>query len=227
MPKSIISEGKTTNEAIENGLKKLNVSKNDVEIKVLESTEKRSFFSILTPRVVKVELKIKEKEENNVNTKKEEKNITNIEERKIILEDFLKKFIEKLPDNEIQYKINIVNNEILLELNGGYAGKLIGYRGESLNSMQIILSSIVNKNFEDRVKVLLDIEGYREKREKTLEELAIKISKTVIKTGKSITLEPMSAYERKIIHSKLQENINIDTHSTGEEPNRRIVISKK
>lgn len=230
MLKSIISEGKTTNEAIENGLKKLNVSKNDVEIKVLESTEKRSFFSILTPRVVKVELKIKEKEEkkeNNVNTKKEEKNITNIEERKIILEDFLKKFIEKLPDNEIQYKINIVNNEILLELNGGYAGKLIGYRGESLNSMQTILSSIVNKNFEDRVKVLLDIEGYREKREKTLEELAIKISKTVIKTGKSITLEPMSAYERKIIHSKLQEYSNIDTHSTGEEPNRRIVISKK
>ena len=85
----------------------------------------------------------------------------------------------------------------------------------------------MNKNFEDRAKVLLDIEGYREKRERTLEELAIKISKTVIKTGKSITLEPMSAYERKIIHSKLQENNNIDTHSIGEEPNRRIVISKK
>ncbi len=227
MLKSIISEGKTTNEAIENGLKKLNVSKNDVEINILENTEKRSFFSILTPRVVKVELKIKEKEEKNVNTKKEEKNITNIEDRKTILEDFLKQFIEKLPNNEMEYKINIVNNEILLELNGGYAGRLIGYRGENLNSLQIILSSIVNKNFEDRVKVLLDIEGYREKREKTLEELAIKISKTVIKTGKSITLEPMSAYERKIIHSKLQENSNVDTHSIGEEPNRRIVISKK
>lgn len=224
MLKSIISEGKTTNEAIENGLKKLNVSKNDVEIKILENTEKRSFFSILTPRVVKVELKIKE---NNVNTKKEEKNITNIEDRKIILEDFLKQFIEKLPNSEMEYKINIVNNEILLELNGGYAGRLIGYRGENLNSLQIILSSIVNKNFEDRVKVLLDIESYREKREKTLEDLAVKISKTVIKTGKSITLEPMSAYERKIIHSKLQENSNIDTHSIGEEPNRRIVISKK
>ncbi len=224
MLKSIISEGKTTNEAIENGLKKLNVSKNDVEIRILENTEKRSFFSILTPRVVKVELKVKE---NNVNTKKEEKNITNIEDRKIILEDFLKQFIEKLPNSEMEYKINIVNNEILLELNGGYAGRLIGYRGENLNSLQIILSSIVNKNFEDRVKVLLDIESYREKREKTLEDLAIKISKTVIKTGKSITLEPMSAYERKIIHSKLQENSNIDTHSIGEEPNRRIVISKK
>lgn len=227
MLESIISEGKTTNEAIENGLKKLNVSKNDVEIKVLENTEKRSFFSILTPRVVKVELKIKQKKENNNIIKKEEKTITNIEDRKIILEDFLKQFIEKLSNNEIGYKINIVNNEILVELNGEYAGKLIGYRGENLNALQIILSSIVNKNFEDRAKVLLDIEGYREKRERTLEELAIKISKTVIKTGKSITLEPMSAYERKIIHSKLQENNNIDTHSIGEEPNRRIVISKK
>lgn len=227
MLESIISEGKTTNEAIANGLKKLNVSKNEVEIKVLDNTEKRSFFSILTPRVVKVELKIKEKRENNSNTKKDDKIIENIEDRKIILEKFLKQFIETLPNNEISYKINIVNNEILVEFIGDYAGKLIGYRGENLNSLQIILSSIVNKNFEDRVKVLLDIEGYREKREKTLEDLAIKISKTVMKTGKSITLEPMSAYERKIIHSKLQENNKIDTHSIGEEPNRRIVISKK
>lgn len=227
MLESIISEGKTTNEAIENGLKKLNVSKNDVEIKVLENTEKRSFFSILTPRVVKVELKIKEKKENNNTVKKEEGIITDIEDRKIILEDFLKQFIEKLPNSLIGYNINIVNNEIIIELNGEYAGKLIGYRGENLNALQTILSSIANKNFEDRVRVLLDIEGYREKREKTLEELAIKISKTVMKTGKSITLEPMSSYERKIIHSKLQENNNIDTHSIGEEPNRRIVISKK
>lgn len=227
MLESIISEGKTTNEAIENGLKKLNVSKNEVEIKVLENTEKRSFFSILTPRVVKVELKIKEKKENNINVKKEDNIITDMEDRKVILENFLKQFLEKLHNNEIQYKINIVNNNILVELIGNHAGKLIGYRGENLNSLQIILSSIVNRNFEDRVKVLLDIEGYREKREKTLEELAVKISKTVIKTGKSITLEPMSAYERKIIHSKLQENTKIDTHSFGEEPNRRIIISKK
>lgn len=227
MLESIISEGKTTNEAIESGLKKLNVSKNEVEIKVLENTEKRSFFSILTPRVVKVELRLREKKENNVNIKKEENIITDIEDRKVILENFLKQFLEKLHNNEIQYKINIVNNKILVELVGNHAGKLIGYRGENLNSLQIILSSIVNRNFEDRVKVLLDIEGYREKREKTLEELAVKISKTVLKTGKSITLEPMSAYERKIIHSKLQENTKIDTHSFGEEPNRRIIISKK
>ena len=103
---------------------------------------------------------------------------------------------------------------------------MIGYRGETLNSLQVILTSIANKNYNTRAKVLLDIQGYREKRKVVLEELAIKISKTVLKTGKSITLEPMSAYERKIIHNKLQENDKISTHSIGEEPHRRVVISK-
>ena len=227
MPKTIISEGKTTNEAIENGLKELNVTKNDVEIKILENTEKRSFFSILAPRVVKVEMKVKEKNISNKDKENKEKIIYNIEERRKKIEIFLEEFIKKLKNKEINYSIDIINNKLKVEFYGEYATKLIGYRGETLNSLQIILSSIANNGFEDRVKVILDIGGYREKREKTLEELAVKISKTVMKTGKSITLEPMTAYERKIIHSKLQENEKIDTHSIGEEPNRRIVISKK
>jgi len=227
MPKTIISEGKTTNEAIENGLKELNVTKNDVEIKILENTEKRSFFSILAPRVVKVEMTVKEKNISNKDKENKEKIIYNIEERRKKIEIFLEKFIKKLKNKEINYSIDIINNKLKVEFYGEYATKLIGYRGETLNSLQIILSSIANNGFEDRVKVILDIGGYREKREKTLEELAVKISKTVMKTGKSITLEPMTAYERKIIHSKLQENEKIDTHSIGEEPNRRIVISKK
>ena len=227
MPKTIISEGKTTNEAIENGLKELNVTKNDVEIKILENTEKRSFFSILAPRVVKVEMTVKEKNISNKDKENKEKIIYNIEERRKKIEIFLEEFIKELKNKEINYSIDIINNKLKVECYGEYATKLIGYRGETLNSLQIILSSIANNGFEDRVKVILDIGGYREKREKTLEELAVKISKTVMKTGKSITLEPMTAYERKIIHSKLQENEKIDTHSIGEEPNRRIVISKK
>lgn len=230
MPKTIISEGKTTNEAIENGLKELNVTKNDVEIKILENTEKRSFFSILAPRVVKVEMTVKEKNISNKdkeNKENKEKIIYNIEERRKKIEIFLEEFIKELKNKEINYSIDIINNKLKVEFYGEYATKLIGDRGETLNSLQIILSSIANNGFEDRVKVILDIGGYREKREKTLEELAVKISKTVMKTGKSITLEPMTAYERKIIHSKLQENEKIDTHSIGEEPNRRIVISKK
>ena len=226
MPKTIISEGKTTNEAIENGLKELNVTKNDVEIKILENTEKRSFFSILAPRVVKVEMTVKEKNISNKDKENKEKIIYNIEERRKKIEIFLEEFIKKLKNKEINYSIDIINNKLKVEFYGEYATKLIGYRGETLNSLQIILSSIANNGFEDRVKVILDIGGYREKREKTLEELAVKISKTVMKTGKSITLEPMTAYERKIIHSKLQENTRVETHSIGEGDNRRIVISK-
>ena len=93
--------------------------------------------------------------------------------------------------------------------------------------MQKLLNTIANKGSEAKVKIFLDIAGFREKREKTLEELAIKIAKTVLRTGKSVTLEPMLPYERKIIHSKLQNNSKISTQSIGEEPNRRIVIAIK
>ena len=106
-------------------------------------------------------------------------------------------------------------------------GYLIGYRGETLYALQNILSAIAGKGIENKVRVILDIEGYKAKREKTLEELAEKIAKTVVRTKKPIKLEPMQAYERKIIHSKLQQNPKVDTVSVGEEPYRRVVISLK
>ena len=90
-----------------------------------------------------------------------------------------------------------------------------------------ILSAIASKNLEQKVRVILDIEGYKAKREKTLEDLAEKLEKTVIKTKKSVTLEPMQAYERKIIHTKLQNSEKVETRSIGEEPRRRVVISLK
>lgn len=93
--------------------------------------------------------------------------------------------------------------------------------------MQNIISSIAGKGIQNRIRVILDIEGYKEKREKTLEDLAEKVAKTVIKTKKSVKLEPMQAYERKIIHSKLQQNSQVETISIGEEPYRRVVISLK
>ena len=220
MSKIIVSEGKTTSEAIEKGLKELNLHRDQVEIRVLEQ-EKRSFFDILAPRVVKVELTVKEKNQ------KEEKILTeeDLEETKNNVENFIKEFLKNLGE-EYKYDINIEKNEINVKIDGGNSGTLIGYRGETLNALQHILSLIANKHTSAKVRVLLNVDGYKEKREKTLEELALKISKTVIKTNKSITLEPMNAYERKIIHSKLQDMTDIRTHSIGEEPHRRIVIEK-
>ena len=93
--------------------------------------------------------------------------------------------------------------------------------------MQSILTAIAGKEIQNKVRVILDIEGYKEKREKTLEDLAEKVAKTVIRTQKPVKLEPMQAYERKIIHSKLQQNNKVETNSIGEEPHRRVVISLK
>lgn len=236
MTNSIIAEGKTTAEAVEKGLKELNVSKDMVNIKVLEEDKKRSFYSILSPRVVKVELTIKEntkkqerlniEENNNRSIKEYNSNKEELEEAKKDVEEFLKIFIQKL-EKRLEYSVKLEKNEILVNINGEDCGSLIGYRGETLNAMQTIISSIANKKVKERIKVILDIQNYREKREKNLIELAEKVSKTVLRNGKNITLEPMSPYERKIIHSALQENNRIETYSIGEGDNRRVVIAKK
>ena len=223
---SVIAEGKTTAEALENGLKQLNVSKDKVNIKVLENAEKRSFFSILAPRVVKVELTLKDVKEHYAPMQEHVNQITpeQIEIAKKNLTVFLDEFSTKFEDFDYDIKVN--GNDINVELKGNDSSKLIGYRGETLNSIQIVMSTIANKNVMGKVRIILDIAGYREKRKKVLEDLADKISKTVIKTGKTIMLEPMPAYERKIIHTRLQNNEKVKTFSKGEEPYRKIVISK-
>lgn len=235
MAKTIISEGKTTNEAIEKGLKELNVNKNMVDIKVLENEDKRSFFSILAPRVVKVELTVKENEEKELKNEKTKENklkkeihLSEKEQEKAVInvKNFLEELKEEFPENT-EYTIKSNENVINVNLTNENLGYLIGYRGETLYAMQNVLSAIAGKGIENKVRVILDIEGYKAKREKALRELARKVSKTVIKTKKAVKLEPMQAYERKIIHSELQQNEKIDTTSIGEEPNRRIVISLK
>ena len=228
MPKTIVVEGKTTAEAISNGLKELNVSKDKVNIKILEEHEKRSFFSILAPRVVKIEMTLKEEDSN----RKYKEKIVRIDENEYNLaksrvDSFLNDFIKNFENLEYNTDIDLENGFLKIEINGDDSKILIGYRGDVLNSLQIILSSIANKNSKSKIRIILNISNYREKREKSLEELADKISKTVLRTGKSVTLEPMMAYERKVIHNRLQFNDKIKTHSIGEEPYRKVVISKR
>ena len=228
MEKTIIAEGKTTNEAIENGLKQLNVSRDKVEIKVLENEEKRSFFSILAPRVVKVELTLKEDAKGAKIQEKREIKLTKQEQEKAKenIEKFLKDFMRNLPE-DTKYEITTEESGLKVSLTNDNLGYLIGYRGETLYALQSIMTAIAGKGIEQKVRVILDIEGYKAKREKTLEDLAEKVAKTVIRTKKPIKLEPMQAYERKIIHSKLQQNSRVETTSVGEEPHRRIIVSLK
>ena len=227
----IISEGNTTNEAIEKGLKILKASKDQVEIKVLENEDKRSFFSILTPRVVKVELRLKENRKKDINSNnKVLKEVSLTEEEQIKaqnnINEFLKSFFQIIDENT-QFDIIVSNSIINVNINNNNLGFLIGYRGETLYSLQSILNAIAAKGLDNRPRVILNIGGYKEKRQKTLEDLADKIANTVVKVKKSITLEPMQAYERKIIHSRLQGNDKVETQSIGEEPRRRIVVSLK
>ena len=227
--KTYVFEGKTSTEAIEKGLKELKASKNKVDIKILEQEDKRSFFSILTPRIVKVEMKLKENIQEEKHYKNEEKKqnvyVDKTEAIKKI-KAFLEEFTAKLP-NKLTYTIKEEDNIIKVDMDGEDTGYLIGYRGEVLNSLQTIISNIASKSNKEKIRVVVNIGGYREKREKDLQNLATKIAGTVIKTRKSITLEPMTAYERKIIHTKLQENDKVKTFSIGEEPYRKVVVSLK
>lgn len=229
MQNSVITEGKTTKEAIERGLEILKVNKDMVEIKVLENEEKRSFFSILTPRVVKVELTIKDGEKRN-NIKLEEKRLDaedkEVKEVTHKLDVFLSEIFSKI-GVQASKNIEIKNNYLYISIYGNNLNFLIGYRGETLNALQTILASVATRVSKEKIKILLDIENYRDKRTKALEELAEKISKTVYKTKKSVTLEPMTAYERKIIHAKLQNHPYVKTYSTGNDPYRKVVITLK
>ena len=231
MSESNIFEGKTTNEAIEKGLKELKVSRNDVDIRVFENEEKRSFFDILSPRVVKVELTIKEKrgEKRSIPEKKREYKIDEeaLEKAKNAVNNFLGKFLTATVGKETKYECVIEENVIKVDINEETADFLIGYRGETLNAIQTLLTTIADKEAGDKVRVEVDALGYREKRKVALEELAEKIAKTVVRNRKSITLEPMTPYERKIIHTKLQEHPKVKTVSIGEGTHRKVVVSLK
>mgnify|MGYP001853019852 CR=1 FL=1 len=203
-----VFEGKTTNEAIEKGLKELGIKRENAEIKILDNEDKRSFFSILAPRVVKVEITPKE-EKRHERVKKDKEEIEKIDFKKATenVEKFLKEWIEVAKNNSISYTIKPDEEYLKVDINGEDLNYLIGHRGDVLNNLQIILSSIASKGLEYKVKVILNICGYKEKRAKAL--------------------EPMTAYERKVIHSKLQDSKNVTTTSIGEEPYRRVVISLK
>lgn len=227
MQKSIVVEGKTSTEAIDRGLKELKCRREDVEIKILENEEKRSFYSILEPRVVKVELTLKNEVKSTTVRERRTRVATDEEVEKCFenIDLFLKDFSKLV--GEIDYNINKNKDTLEVIISGENAKRLIGYRGETINALQNFLSAIGNKGLENRVRILVDIEEYKKRREKSLQELARKLEKTVRRNGKKVILEPMTSYERKIIHTELQDSEYVTTYSIGEEPRRKVVVDKK
>lgn len=118
-----------------------------------------------------------------------------------------------------------LENGISFSLEGNGAGSLIGRRGDTLDALQYLTSMVANRGDKDYVRVTIDTCGYREKRRKALQELAQRISKSVLRTGRSVALEPMNPYERRIIHSAVTEIEGVSSHSSGEEPNRKVIIT--
>lgn len=128
---------------------------------------------------------------------------------------------------EVTVTTNLAEGEMNIDLAGNDMGVLIGKRGQTLDSLQYLASLVANKGSEEYIRVKVDTENYRERRKETLENLARNISHKVKRTGKPVSLEPMNPYERRVIHSALQNDKFVCTHSEGEEPYRRVVITLK
>lgn len=142
--------------------------------------------------------------------------------------DFLKEVFGAMDLGvEINIKLNEEEKELEINLSGDEMGILIGKRGQTLDSLQYLVSLVVNKESEDYLRVKLDTENYRERRKETLETLAKNIAYKVKRTRRSVSLEPMNPYERRIIHSALQNDKYVFTRSEGEEPFRHVVIALK
>ena len=148
--------------------------------------------------------------------------------KEISAEDFLKD-VFKAMDMVVDIKVteNKEENTIDIELSGEEMGVLIGKRGQTLDSLQYLVSLVVNKYSDEYVRVKIDTENYRERRKETLENLARNIAYKVKRTRKTVSLEPMNPYERRVIHSALQNDRYVTTHSEGEEPYRRVVVTLK
>ena len=143
-------------------------------------------------------------------------------------EKFLMDVLEAM---DLQATVSMEENKeertLDIDLAGDDMGVLIGKRGQTLDSLQYLVSLVVNKGEDDYIRVKVDTENYRQRRKDTLENLAKNIASKVRRTGKPVTLEPMNPYERRVIHSALQNDRYVETHSEGEEPFRKVVVSLK
>ena len=212
MKKEVVVTGKTIEQAVELGANELKMNKDDVTYEVLELPKKGFLGLGSTDAKVKVFGQTSNSD---------------------AAVNFIEKIIGHMKINAMPKVIEETDDEIKIDIIGDNLGTLIGYHGEILDSLQYLTYLAVNKGEESEsedkpsaVKISIDIENYRKKREETLQQLAKKMADRVLKYGRPVTLEPMNAYERRIIHSAIQDIDGVSTHSIGQENDRRIVVSK-
>ncbi len=212
-----VFSGKTVEDAIANGLKALNITLADATITVIEEGKK----GILGIGSKPAKVQVVKKETEVIEEKSEEvKNDGSDSDRAV---SFLKKLFSHMGiDAELSAKET--ENLITITLSSQSSSALIGYRGEVLDSFQTLAGAVANKGRDSYRRVIVDCEGYREKREETLKGLAVKLADKAVAKGRKIKLEPMNPFERRIIHSALCEREDIKTQSEGKDPSRYIVI---
>ena len=203
--KSVTKTGKTVEEAIEAALSELGRTKDQVDVSVKQEPSKGLFGLGAKEAVVEVTAKSG-------------------------LEDRARAFLEDVfvaMGLRVNIDVTTTDKRMEITLSGDSMGIVIGKRGETLDALEHLTSLAVNKGDEDYVKVTLDTENYRQKRQETLVKLANNLAASVEKTHRKMILEPMNANERRIIRTALQDHPSVDTYSVGEEPNRKVVVALK
>ena len=199
---------KTVSEAITEACRKFGVTSDKLDYQIVEEGS-AGFLGIGSkPAVIKAAVKVE----------------------KLSVEDVAKNFLRDVfeamnMEVAVDVKYDEEGRTMDIDLAGDEMGVLIGKRGQTLDSLQYLVSLVVNKGTEDYIRVKVDTENYRNRRKETLENLAKNISYKVKRTKRSVSLEPMNPYERRIIHSALQNDKYVTTHSEGEEPFRRVVVT--
>ena len=205
-----IFTGKTVDDAITNALVVFGTTSDNIEYEVLEKGS--NGFLGMGSRHAKIQARVKE------------------EKKELSVEDACVEFLTKVFDAmnlTVKINVEVVEDEVKVDLIGDDMGVLIGKRGQTLDAIQYLASLVANKYSEDYIRVKVDTEDYRKRRRDTLENLAKNIAYKVKRTRRSVALEPMNPYERRVIHAALQNDGFVVTHSEGEEPFRHVVVAPK
>ncbi len=204
--KSVITTGKTVEDAVLAAAIQLAVQRDKLDIEVLEEPVK-GLFGVFGSKDARIRASV-------------------IRTPKDIAREFLTELLAKM-SLEAELDIKETEDRISIYVTGPKMGVLIGHRGETLDAVQYLTSLVVNRNTDQYKRVTIDTENYRKKREETLVKLAKRLSHKVQKTKRKIVLEPMNPFERRVIHSTLQKDPYVSTHSEGEDPYRKVVITLK
>lgn len=202
----IRQEGKTVEDAINQALEVLNIQKDEAEIDVIEEGNP-GFLGLIGSKNALVEVKVKK-------------------DPVKIGKEFLKNVFAS---TDLEVEVDVIENkttskQAVYNLNSPDLGIVIGHRGETLDALQYLTSLVVNKNVNDYFRVLLDAEGYRDRRKQTLIRLAKKLARKCLKKGRKVVLEPMPPHERRIIHMTLKDDPRVKSYSEGKEPFRKVMI---